>query len=196
MFFEWRTGKPFSYTMREANGDTSVWGGDRTFARRDSQLLYVPLLNDPNVIFSNDSAALVSDAAVEADFNAFVAGAGLEGYRGQIMPRNFAESSDRTRVDIRIVQEIGLTSIPVVGDTRLMLYFDIENLGNLLNNDWGRVEQVFFPHNATAVDRVSLNSAGQYVYGNFGSFEDQINPESFFGLPSLWQIQLGIKIQF
>ena len=51
MFWEYRSGKPFSYTMREGNFDTDVWGGNRTFARRDSQLMYVPTANDPNVIF-------------------------------------------------------------------------------------------------------------------------------------------------
>jgi outer membrane receptor for ferrienterochelin and colicin len=45
MFWEFRSGKPFSYTMREYS-DTRVWGGDGTFARRDSQLLYIPTLGD------------------------------------------------------------------------------------------------------------------------------------------------------
>ena len=84
-------------------------------------------------------------------------------------------------------------------DSRLhaMLYMDIENLGNMINNDWGRVEQVFFPHNATAVGETSINSAGQYVYGSFGSgFEDAIDPASFYTLPSLYKIQFGIKIAF
>jgi len=195
-FFEYRTGKPFSYTMREALGDESVWGGDRAFARRDSQLMYVPTIGDPNVIFSDDPLALVNDPAVEADFNSFVSAAGLGKYRGSIMPRNFGTSNDRTRIDIRISQEIGMPSLPFVDESKFIVFFDIENLGNLINNDWGRVDQVFFPGNFVAVDKVSINANGQYVYGSFDNFEDGKNPEGFFSLPSLYKIQLGFKFQF
>ncbi|MCH7503722.1 MAG: hypothetical protein IIA10_10265, partial [Proteobacteria bacterium] len=206
-FFEYRTGHPFSYTMRERPFDEAVWGGHSTFARRDSQLLYVPLLNDPNVIFNNSDGSLVNDPALEADFNAFIAAAGLEGFRGQIMPRNHDTTASRSKVDIRISQEIGLSELPGVGEVKAMLFLDIENFGNLLNDDWGRVEQVFFPFNFTAVGEVSWNDASgdgifgnagdQYVYGSFGSgFSGGIDPASFFSLQSVYKIQLGIEIRF
>jgi len=197
-FFEVRSGKRFSYTMRERPFDTAVWGGDSAFARRDSQLLYVPLINDPNVIFSDTPEATTNDPALEANFNNFIAGAGLEGYRGQIMQRNHDTTDGRSRVDIRIQQEIGLATLPGVGETRIDLFLDIENLGNMLNNDWGRVEQVFFPHNYVAVGEVSINANGQYVYGPFSGsdFDGGIDPAGFFELPSLWQMQFGVKISF
>ncbi len=198
MFYEFRSGKPYSYTMREFS-DTGVWGGDSTFARRDSQLLYIPTQGDPNVIFASTSdnpGATVNDPVVEAQFDAFVAAAGLEGYRGQIVPRNFDETGSRSRINLRIQQEIGLFDVPAFGESKLHLYLDIENLGNLLNDDWGRVEQVFFPFNSTAVDEVSINANGQYVYSSFDDFEDAVNPESFFALPSVYKIQFGIKLEF
>jgi outer membrane receptor for ferrienterochelin and colicin len=197
-FWEYRSGKPYSFTMREYR-DTFVWGGDSTFARRDSQLLYIPELGDPNVIFASTGAnpgALVNDPAVEAQFNAFVAAAGLEGYRGQIVPRNFAETDWRSRINLRIQQEIGLFDLPGVGESKLNLYLDIENLGNLLNDDWGRVEQVFFPFNYTAVDEVSINANGQYVYSSFDDFEDAVTPASVFSEPSVYKIQLGVTFKF
>ena len=198
MFWEYRSGKPYSYTMREGDGDTSVWGGDSTFARRDSQLLYIPAVGDGTVIFAppDSIGATVNDPDVEAAFNAFVAGAGLEGYRGQIVPRNHDETDWRSRINLRIQQEIGLFDVPGVGETKLRLYLDIENLGNLLNDDWGRVEQVFFPHNFTAVDEVSLNANGQYVYSSFDNFEDGVKPESFFDEESVYKIQFGVTFQF
>ena len=197
-FWEFRSGKPFSYTMRETS-DTGVWGGNRAFARRDSQLMYIPTLGDPNVIFattSNNPGALVNDPAVEADFNAFIAAAGLEGSRGTILPRNFDETDWRSRINLRIQQEIGLFNIPGAGESMLRLYLDIENLGNLLNDDWGRVEQVSFPFNFTAVDEVSINANGQYVYSSFDNFQDGITPERFFSQPSVYKIQFGLTFQF
>jgi outer membrane receptor for ferrienterochelin and colicin len=199
LFFEYRSGKPFSYTMREGTGDSSVWGGDTTFSRRDSQLLYVPTIGDPGVIFSNTTQDLVNDPVLEADFNAFIAAAGLEGYRGSILPRNHDTTSSSTRFNLRFQQEIGLFDLPGVGESKLNLYLDIENLGNLLNNDWGRVEQVFFPFNYTAVDEVSINANGQYVFGagsSGASFSDAISPAGFFGQQSVYKIQFGAKFQF
>jgi len=78
----------------------------------------------------------------------------------------------------------------------LILYLDIENLGNLLNDDWGRVEQVSFPFNFTAVDEVSINANGQYVYSSFDNFQDGIDPESFFAEQSVYKIQLGLTFKF
>jgi outer membrane receptor for ferrienterochelin and colicin len=196
MFFEYRSGKPFSYTMREGTFPTSVWGGHGSFARFGSQLMYVPTMGDPNVIFSNTIGSLVNDPALEASFNSFVAAAGLEGYRGRIIPRNHDTTSGSTRINIRFQQEIGLFDIPAIGQSKLHLYLDIENFGNLLNDDWGRVEQVNFPFQFSAVDSVSLNTNGQYVYGSFDEFQDGINPESFYALPSVYKIQFGFKIEF
>ncbi len=196
MFFEYRNGHPFSFSMREGSGDASVWGGDSTFARRDSQLMYVPTLGDPGVVFSNTTGSLVNDPVVEQEFNTFIAAAGLEGYRGQIIPRNVFTSKDNTKVNLRISQEIGLFDLPGVGESKLHLYLDIENLGNLLNDDWGRFEQVSFAYSNVAVDNVSLNTNGQYVYGSFDNFTDSLTPANFTALASVYKIQLGIKLQF
>lgn len=194
MFFEYRSGTPFSYTMGEAWPSTSVWGGHRALDGRPSQLMYVSTIGDPNVIFSNTAGSLVNDPALEASFNSFVAAAGLEGYRGRIIPRNHDTTAGRTRINIRFQQEIGLFDIPAIGQSRLNLYLDIENFGNLLNDDWGRVERVF--SNFAAVDSVSLNSNGQYVYGSNDDFQDGINPETFYALPSVYKIQFGFKFEF
>jgi hypothetical protein len=196
MFFEYRSGRPFSYTMREGTFPSSVWGGHGAFARFGSQLMYVPTMGDPNVIFSNTIGSLVNDPALETSFNSFVAAAGLEGYRGQIIPRNHDTTSGSTRINIRFQQEIGLFDIPAVGQSKLHLYLDIENFANLLNDDWGRVEQVNFPFQFSAVDMVSLNTNGQYVYGSFDDFQDGINPENFVALPSVYKIQFGFKFEF
>ena len=184
-FFESRTGKPFSRTMREQPFDTAVFGGDRDFARRDSQLLYIPTANDPGVVFDSPET--------EAAFNAFLAETGLDSFRGEILPRNLETSKWRTRIDMRFIQEVGIGSLPLVGDSKFELFFDFENLTNFIDNDWGRVEQVSFPGNSTTVD-VALNDAGQYVYSNFRS--NSSSPETIFTLPSLWKIQIGAKFRF
>ncbi len=112
------------------------------------------------------------------------------------MPRNFDETDWRSRINLRIQQDIGLFDIPGVGQSTLRLFLDVENLGNLLNDDWGRIEQVRFPFNFTAVDVVEINANGQYVYSSFDNFADGINPESFQSEQSIYKIQIGITFQF
>ena len=97
---------------------------------------------------------------------------------------------------MRIQQEIGLFEIPGLGQSRPNLYFDVENLGNLLNDDWGRFEQVRFAYSNVAVDRVSINANGQYVYGSFDNFTDSVNPATFNSQASVYKIQLGVKLEF
>ena len=154
------------------------------------------MLNDPGVIFSNDPAALVSDPVVEAEFNTFVTAAGLEGARGQILSRNFRKTGSNSRINLRISQEIGLFEIPAVGESKLLLFLDIENLGNLLNDDWGRFEQVRFAYSNVAVDNVSLNANDQYVYSSFDNFTDSLDPAEFTALASVYKIQLGFTFKF
>jgi len=98
-----------------------------------------------------------------------------------------------TTADLRLAQEIPLG----VKDLRGVLTLDIENLTNLLNSDWGRLEQVSFPYVAPVLD-ASINSAGQYVYRPISSSDPvpQAAFKSVSALPSVWRIQLGFRIEF
>ena len=75
---------------------------------------------------------------------------GLGKYRGKIAPRNAFNSKWFTRFDLHIGQEIPT----FVGDSRVELFMDIENLTNLINKNWGQVREYQFPYTIPAV-RVS-----------------------------------------
>ena len=100
-------------------------------------------------------------------FFAFLAQAGLDKYAGGISPRNAFESRWYTNFDLRIQQEIPIP-IPVgfLEDSRATLFLDVENLGNLLDKDWGRLEQVRFEY-FQPVTEATINANGQYVYNDF-----------------------------
>ena len=89
--------------------------------------------------------------------------------------RHSCSSSWINRFDIRFLQEIKL------GDEHAIeLIFDIENLGNLVNNDWGRVQSFVQPFNAPVVDATIEN--GQYVFSNFTTPKQQVSK-----VPSVWK---------
>ena len=77
-------------------------------------------------------------------------------------------------------------------DHKFMLFFDIENFGNLLNDDWGRVERTRYEYERDVVSASIVN--GQYEYFDLNS-EGSINNLEVLS-QSVWQMQFGLKYEF
>jgi hypothetical protein len=69
----------------------------------------------------------------------------------------------------------------------------IENIGNLINDDWGVLKEQSFPRNQTVVQiQEGLSPTGAYVYEQFFSPAPRVGePE-----PSLWELRFGIRYSF
>jgi len=176
-----RDGRHYSQTMR--TGDAATFGGfngGQRFASWDgfsSQLLYVPSgENDPLVTYADgfDTAGFFNYLADNNDCLA----------AGQIARRHDCTSTWINRLDLHISQEIAITA-----DQKIEITFDIENIGNLINDDWGRAESFLQPFNAPVVDVAIEN--GQYVYSNFTKPEPTVAK-----IPSVWRAQLGLRYRF
>ena len=160
-------GQPQSYVMN--GGDLE---GDGFFGRH---LLYVPDgPSDPNVVFD--------PGFDQAAFFDFVAANGLA---PGFTKRNDFNTGWSTIWNLSIRQDISL------GDRlRSTLYLKVKNLGNFLNDDWGKVTdaQFFSPEIVDA----DVNGAGQFV---FNDFSDRSIDRVYIG-PSLWEVRMGIDINF
>ncbi|HRC54476.1 MAG: TonB-dependent receptor [Myxococcales bacterium] len=182
LFFEGRSGQPFSYTFADNAGGNNlarIFGEEREFARRNRQLFYVP---------KGDGSDVILMGIDQADFDKFLKDRGLDKYKGQIAPRNAFTSSWLNRFDMRISQDL---PSPVAGH-RARFVLDIENLGNLLNDDWGRYTQVGFPFTVPAVD-VNYNAAERkYVYSNLRT----LKPQRVDVLQSVWRMSMGLIYDF
>ncbi len=208
---ERRAGRTYSFTF---GGGTpqSVWGDPRQAARQ-RQLFYVP---DGDVIFeslcsSADVTGGVAGCATTtsvnsarsvqfaSDMEAYIEQHGLEKYRGRIMPRNSHRSPWTTVLDLRFAQEL-----PIFRKTRGILTLDIENFANMINKDWGQVRQVGFPYFTPVVDvnRIATTgcpngAASCYVYRPRSGQSGPVAPfEQISSLPSVWRVQLGVRIEF
>lgn len=172
-----RSGRHYSHTMRTAG----TFGGFVGFASWDgysSQSLYIPTGADD---------ALVSFApGFDTDgFFAYINSEDcLSDNAGSISRRHACTSSWINRFDLRLLQEVRITD-----EQSIEVIFDIENLGNLLNDDWGRVEGYVQPFNAPVVD-VAIQG-DQYVYSNFTKPEPTVAK-----IPSVWKVQLGVRYKF
>ena len=117
---------------------------------------------------------------------------GLDAYRGSIAPRNAFKSPWATTADLRLAQQF-----PVWGKVRGTVVLDIVNLTNLINNDWGRIEQIAFPYVTPALDASIDAATGKYVFRPVAGQTGPVAPfKSLYALPSVWRMQLGVRIEF
>ena len=147
LFGESQAGRPYSITMEDAGTSSrSVVFG--LTGRDDRFLLYVPQ-QGTDAIVSYDSAA------TQAALDDIIDKTKLGKFRGTIAPRNSARSRAYTRIDLHLEQEIPT----FVGNSRISLFADIENIPNLLNRDWGGFRQALFPYVEDVVRVQCLNTA-------------------------------------
>jgi len=162
-------GQPQSYVMQGSDLE-----GDGFYGRH---LLYVPTgTDDPNVEFDWDSPL------VAAEFWAFVE---REGLKPGFTKRNAFNTGWTQTMNLSIRQEI-----PMGDSFRGNLYFKVRNLGNLLNDRWGKVTdaQFFSPQ----VIDAGVNDEGQFV---FEDFHDRSIQRTYIG-PSLWEVRVGLDVRF
>jgi len=172
LFGQSSAGRPYSYTFDSADrgfGDSN-WNGSR-------QLLYVPAVNDPNVVYA--------DGFDKEAFDAFVESEGLA--RGQIQGRNTHNADWWTTFDLKLTQELPGFS----ADHRGSAFIIVKNIGNMLNDDWGVMSKGSFVGNRMV--EVSANDQGQYV---FEEFNDGNQIQDIQNKPSLWEIRVGVSYNF
>ncbi|MFW6299455.1 MAG: TonB-dependent receptor domain-containing protein, partial [Oceanicaulis sp.] len=215
LFGRIQSGRPISYGMRSFN---HLFGNpaDSEFAYGNNDPLYIPTLNAAGTGF-DDPNATFADADVEAELLEFVQARGLDQYQGGFVAPGGDRGPWTQRWDFAFEQE--LPGVPgasrFVGDNNLKLTLDIQNVLNLLNDDWGqRLQGPRF--GGVTVARVNLvdTDTGNTLRGDAGepvcgvdtscvydyqfleteaSGEDVIS-ENFSA--SVWRARIGIRYEF
>lgn len=176
LVYEGRTGRTYSWVYEgDANGD-GFTGND---------LLYVPTgPADPRVRWTS--------AAERDAFFAFVDSSSLGKYRGQIAPRNSERSPWNQTIDFTLRQAIPLGW----RNTRAEVYLQLINLANLLNDEWGLLQEVPFTYRRTVAGTTYDAAANQYVYTFSGQTLDGIPTVADETSQSRWQAKLGVTLRF
>jgi hypothetical protein len=188
LFFERRSGLPYSFVFSQSSTNALAAFGDGASNR---QLFYVPKADSTgNVTATSDPIVGYATGFDITAFNQYLKDSGLIKYNGRISPRNAFKGEDVSRFDLRLQQELP-GFFP--NGAKLTAYMDIVNLGNLINDKWGRVEQVDFFYAAPIVAPTIAN--GKYTYSNF---QPAVKTLSNSDAPnrSLWQIKFGLKYSF
>jgi len=178
LFFERRSGRPFSWVLGE--GSDSAFGEGASRSR-----VYLPYL--PN---GPDDAAFDFSQLSYQETMAIASAAGVSHHAGNYIPKYSGTQPWLTTLDLAISQEIpGL-----IAGHKGQLYFIIDNFTNLLNSDWGKSyrmdspQQVLFDFN--------LNDSGQYVLSERSGGTNTKNYNQFEVEQSAWSIKVGVKYAF
>lgn len=173
LFYVGRSGRPYSTTYSsDINGDGQSY-----------DLVYVPKDRNDVILTSNNWDAL--DAFIDGD-------PALKDARGSIVSRNASREPWYHRVDLRIAQDL---PVPTVSGNQIQITFDILNVLNLLNSDWGKLEFIndsdFRDNRAFAFQGVDP-ATGKIMM----SFTERPQRFEISQLDSRWQAQFGIRYIF
>ncbi len=183
MYYEGRTGRPYSWTYNnDMNGD-GVQGND---------LMYIPSsFGSGEVAFYGDTAT--SKVNEQRFWDVVNNNKSLREAAGGVIKRNSAFAPWTNSFDLRIAQEIPGLFAGHKGSISL----DFMNFGNLLNKKWGRINEITFQNGGNArnfVDVVGSDAQGRYVYAVRPTVEEpeirQAKGES------QWAIQASVKYEF
>ena len=108
--------------------------------------------------------------------------------RGAIDERNSHEGSWWTKMDLRLEQEFPAFA----PGHRAAGYLVIENLGNLISDEWGILTQASYPQIRSVVDAEYDAGTNQYVFESF----NPLTAESRVSSASTWQVLFGVKYDF
>jgi hypothetical protein len=191
MFFQRRSGRPFSYAYEDDTGED--YFGDSDDESRI--LVHVPTgPADPLYDFSTCCADEndPDDAGDVAALFAFLERTGLSAYAGGIAPRNAFNSPWSSDLDIRIEQDF-----PVWSDHSLKVYLDIENVLNLFSSS-GNLKQYAHVDDVEEAARVlevlgDVNNTDQFVVNDW--YEEGHNWNRDVD-DSVYRIQLGVRYRF
>ncbi len=179
LLYEGRKGKPYSWTFsNDANGD-ALAGND---------LMYIPTApGSGDVVFRGG-------AAEEAVFWQIVRDNGLDRFAGTVVDRYTDYSPWTNSFDIRVSQQ--LPGFMEGHKTEIVL--DILNVGNLINKDWGRIDEIGFQANGAQarsfVNYNGIDAQGRYIYSLNNTVEDFITRQNRG--ESQWAAQVTLRYRF
>lgn len=183
VFYEARSGKPYSWTFKnDLNGD-GIAGND---------LMYIPkAFGSGEVIFLGDTATSHTN---EQRFWDIVNGnKALRDAAGGVVGRNKSFSDWTNVVDMRVSQEIP----GFFARNKAVFTLDFFNVGNLLNKKWGHTQEPSFSSSGGTtrgfVDYAGMQD-GRYVYFVRQKADDLTVKQS--KNESQWAIQATVKYEF
>lgn len=179
IFYSGNSGSPYTYLYNgDLNGDGAI-ANDLLYVPRNASEIKLLALTGSNPATIAEQWTALNNFIEQDEY--------LRTRRGQYTERNGAKTPWEHRFDLRFSQDLGLK----IGETmhKFQLTFDIFNVGNLINKDWGK--SYFVANNAYQL--ITYNNTSQGF--TFRAPENN-KAYSISDLASRWQGQIGIRYFF
>lgn len=188
LVFTAQSGSPFTYVL-----------GNNNLTRNGQQidLAYIPK-NASELTFTNRTDASgnsISAAQQAQDFDTFISNDDyLNSRRGQFAERNGGRTPWNNQLDIRFMHDFNFK----VGSkmNKIQVTFDIINLTNLLNKDWGLVYFVPNTRNGSVNTGLTANRGANAFAEPTFNFTKPTATYSVDQFSSRWQGQAGVRYIF
>lgn len=182
LFYQGQSGLPITFVYnRDMNGDGNVANDLIYVPRNQSEINLVPVTIS-GTAYTPEQQWAALDALISGDDY-------LNDRRGQYVERYGGRMPWTHQFDLRVFQDFYINA----GENRhtFQITFDIFNVGNLLNRDWGR--QYFVSNNANELIRFAgRNAAGEPTF----TFNPNTRIYNVSQFDSRWQGQLGLRYIF
>lgn len=184
LFFNATSGLPYTLGMIRSNINGSA---------QQQSLLYVPNKGETASFFADTDKG----RAQAAEFDQYIDGDSyLKKRRGKFTERNGARTPWNVKADMRITHDFNFNTKK--GKTNTVTFtYDIINVTNLLNKNWGI--QYFAPntYNSTSSMGLKLEQAGTETSNPIYSFnKNNVTDYSKDFFASRWQMQFGLRYSF
>ena len=200
LFYNGESGEAYSYTIGGNNSNNLNRETGSTGRRRT--LVYVPMdENDINLVPYVSGTDTISVAEQWANLNAFIeSDKHLSERRGQYAEKNGSFAPFTSQFDLVLRQDFGTN---LGGDLhRIQVSFDIFNVANLLNNEWGVVYTV------PGTENVDFNNFQLYQFERYDPVDTHKPLFTYRGtktgkdafnidnVNSRWRMRLGVRYIF
>ena len=186
LVYEGRSGRPYSYLfVNDANGD----------GRSANDLMYIPTGPGDVKFGAITNGVYVPNPTMEANFFSWLDGEkNLQKWKGQVAPQNAGRAGFVHLFDVRFSQELpGFAK-----GHKAELTLDIQNVGNLINKNWGQIWDYGFVANQRVASLAGIDG-GKYVY-TFNRADPLVpanaDGDNFNVGVSQWSAQLGFRYKF
>ncbi|MCC8363869.1 TonB-dependent receptor [Lysobacter sp. A6] len=178
--YEGRSGRPYSWVYsNDTNGDSRV-----------NDLFYVPA-GRGDVLFTGG-------AAMEDAFFQYLSTTDIANSMGSVVSRNSSRAGWVNSFDLRISQELP----GFFEGHKSQIWLDVMNIGNLINNDWGQINDYGFFADKSILAYAGIDEAtGKYIYNFDPARVEQAvaantNGDGINVGVSQWSLQVGFRYEF
>jgi hypothetical protein len=189
------------YTGYSPAGYSYYYNGDMNGDGVSGDLMYIPR-NDSEIVFvdkfDKEGNQTVSAQQDRADFWKFVEqDSYLKNHKGEYAEAYSARAPWVHRFDFRWAHDFTLN----IGNTKhvLQLSADIENLGNLINSNWGVAKNMTPANNGALLKYEGRNEANQPTFSLYRDKSGKAPTQTWEynrAWNQAWRIQFGVKYYF